>query len=200
MYQVIMIEPGVHPDTYIHIRILMGMVTSLALARLLTGLARFVQHPGRLRVHWIHIGWVAFLLLAVLRFWWFEYTLSAVSSWNFARFVFVTGFAALHFFLATMLFPDDISEFDGYRGYMEARRGWFFGLVAALLTVDLIDTLLKGHEYYSRLAFGFPWADLLLIAGALLATRLASNTYNVIYLGACLLSQVLWVLFRTGSM
>tara|TARA_R110002126_G_scaffold161966_3_gene309851 strand:+ start:612 stop:1199 length:588 start_codon:yes stop_codon:yes gene_type:complete len=195
-----MIEPSVHPDTYIHIRILMGMVTSLALARLLTGLARFVQHPGRIRVHWIHIGWVFFLLLAVLRFWWFEYTLSNVSAWNFGRYIFVTGFAALHFFLATMLFPDDMSEFDGYQGYMEARRGWFFSLVAALLIIDLMDTLLKGQQYYAQLAFGFPWADIVLITGALLATRLASKAYNVIYLGACLASQVLWVVFRTAQM
>ena len=195
-----MIDHGVHPDTYIHIRILMGMVTSLALARLLSGLAKFVQHPGRVRVHWVHIGWVTVLLLAVLRFWWFEYTLSSVSSWNFGRFVFVTGFAALHFFLATMLFPDDMAEFDGYKGYMEARRGWFFGLIAALLTVDLMDTLLKGQAYYSQLAFGFPWADMLLIAGALFATRITSKTYNFAFLGVCLASQVLWVIFRAGIM
>ncbi|OEF25150.1 hypothetical protein [Vibrio rumoiensis] len=195
-----MIDQNIHPDTYFHIRVILGMVTSLAVARLLTGLARFVQHPGRIRVHWLHIGWVVFLFLEVLRFWWFEYTLSSIATWSFARYSFVTGYAALHFFLATMLFPDDMSEFDGYKGYMEARRGWFFGLVAALLTVDLIDTLLKGQVYYSHLALGFPLPEIILIIGSLGAMRITNKVYNISYIWVCLITQVLWILFRTGSM
>lgn len=191
-----MIEQGAHLDTYFHIRVILGMVTSLAVARLLAGLAKFVQHPGCIKVHWIHIGWVAFLLLAVLRFWWFEYTLSSLTSWSFARYSFVIGYAALHFFLATMLFPDEMSEFDGYRGYMEARRGWFYGLVAAFFTVDLMDTLLKEKAYYSSLAFGFPWLEIALIIGALISTQITNKTYNIVYLWTCLTAQILLIVFR----
>lgn len=189
-------EPGAHLDTYFHIRVILGMVTSLAVARLLAGLAKFVQHPGRTKVHWIHIGWVVFLLLAVLRFWWYEYTLSSLTTWSFARYSFVIGYAALHFFLATMLFPDDISEFDGYKGYMEARRGWFYGLVAAFFTIDFIDTLLKGEAYYASLGFGFPWVEIVLIVGALLSTKLVNKTYDIVYLWVCLSSQILWIVLR----
>lgn len=194
-----MIEQSIHLDTYFHIRVILGMVTSLAVTRLLTGLARFVQHPGRVRVYWLHISWVVFLLLEVLRFWWFEYTLESVTTWNFARYAFVTGYAALHFFLATMLFPDDMSEFNGYKGYMEARRGWFFGLVATLLTVDLIDTLLKGPEYYSHLALAFPAPEMLLITGAVLASKINSIAYNYLYVLLCLTTQILLIVFRTSD-
>ena len=192
-------ESSIHLDTYFHIRVILGMVTSLAITRLLTGLARFMQHPGRVHVYSLHIGWVVFLLLEVQRFWWFEYTLASVTEWNFARYAFVTGYAALHFFLATMLFPDDMSEFNGYKGYMEARRGWFFGLVAALLTVDLIDTLLKGQEYYSHLALAFPAPEIVLITGAIIAAKINNKTYNQLYLLLCLTTQILLIVFRTGS-
>ena len=37
-------------DLFQHIRLILGMVTSLALARLLNGLARFIQHPTKIKI------------------------------------------------------------------------------------------------------------------------------------------------------
>jgi len=37
-------------DQFVHIRIIIGIVTGLTVTRLLTGLARFVQHPSRDRI------------------------------------------------------------------------------------------------------------------------------------------------------
>ncbi len=54
-----------------HVRIVIGMVKGLSLTRLLSGLARFVQHPGRLRIYPAHIIWTVFILLFVTHFWWF---------------------------------------------------------------------------------------------------------------------------------
>jgi hypothetical protein len=41
------VAPPVDPQIFSHIRVVMGMVISLSMARLLTGLALFVQHPGK---------------------------------------------------------------------------------------------------------------------------------------------------------
>ncbi|WP_234841668.1 hypothetical protein [Sinorhizobium meliloti] len=38
------------PAIFSHIRVVMGMVISLSLARLLSGVALFVQHPGKTKV------------------------------------------------------------------------------------------------------------------------------------------------------
>jgi len=40
-------DPQLAHDQFIHVRIIIGIVTGLSVTRLLTGLARFVQHPVR---------------------------------------------------------------------------------------------------------------------------------------------------------
>jgi hypothetical protein len=69
----IMDTPAVHPDVFVHIRIIVGMVLGLSLTRLVTGLTRFVQHPKREQIYPIHFGWVLFMLLSIVYFWWFEF-------------------------------------------------------------------------------------------------------------------------------
>ena len=46
-------------DIFPHIRIVMGMVIGLGVTRLLSGVARIVQHPGQYRLYPVHLAWVA---------------------------------------------------------------------------------------------------------------------------------------------
>lgn len=66
------------PAVFSHIRVVMGMVVSLSLARLLSGLALFVQHPGKTRVYWIYLGWVLFMFAFLVHFWWWGFHLHAL--------------------------------------------------------------------------------------------------------------------------
>ena len=59
-------DPQLAHDQFVHIRIIIGIVTGLSVTRLLTGLARFVQHPVRDRIYLVHLAWAFFLLLAVV--------------------------------------------------------------------------------------------------------------------------------------
>ena len=45
------------PEVFLHIKVVMGMVISLSLARVLTGVAGIVQHPGKAKVYAVHLGW-----------------------------------------------------------------------------------------------------------------------------------------------
>lgn len=184
------------PEAFFHIRLVLSMITSLAVARLLTGLARFVQHPKREAIYVLHIVWVGLLLIAVLRFWWFEYALTQGETLTFTRFAFVSGFATLHFLLATLLFPDDIREYDGFRGYFEARRSWFFGLLALLFAIDMIDTWLKGDAYINLTSPGYPFPSLCLIAGALLSVFISNRIWNFVFLTFALSMQIVWILWH----
>ena len=56
------------PDVYTHIRIVISMVVGLGIARLLTGMARFVQHPGRIRIYPVHLAWAVSILLFLVDF------------------------------------------------------------------------------------------------------------------------------------
>ncbi len=46
-----------------HLRLIVGMVLSLSVARLLNGVAKIVQHPTKIPVYSVHLGWVFVMLL-----------------------------------------------------------------------------------------------------------------------------------------
>lgn len=183
-------------DVYFHIRMVISMVTGLSLTRLLTGLAKFVQHPGRDRVYLVHLGWVLFLLLAVLHFWWFEFSLTRVERWSFAYYIFVVSYGALHFFLAVLLFPDQMSEYSGYRDYFHARQGWFYGLLALFVVIDTADTALKGRVYFEELGPLYPWRQGALALLALAGTRLKAGRGHLALVGLALAIQAGWIGWR----
>jgi hypothetical protein len=140
--------PPIDPNHFIHVRMVLSMVVSLALARLLSGLAKFVQHPQRVAVFDVHLLWSLFMLTFLIHFWWWEFSLIHRPAWTFWTFAFVVGYAAMLYLMCAILFPDDLAEYDGYRGYFMSRRAWFFGLFAWVLLLDIVDTRLKGAAHW----------------------------------------------------
>ena len=110
-------DPQLAHDQFVDVRIIIGIVTGLSVTRLLTGLARFVQHPVRDRIYLVHLAWAFFLLLAIVHFWWFEFGLERIGVWTFAIYLFVICYAALFFFLCALLFPDRMDEYSGFAEY-----------------------------------------------------------------------------------
>lgn len=143
-------------DIYLHIRVIISIIVGLCITTLLSGFARFVQHPRRERPSILHLGWAASLLLWVTHFWWWEFRLASIRSWNFETYLFVIFYAILYFLLSKLLFPDDISEYGGYEQYFLSRRRWFFGLLAGTLVFDYIDTALKGMDYLHSFGIEYP--------------------------------------------
>jgi Ca2+/Na+ antiporter len=143
-------------DIFTHVRVLVGIVLGLGVTRMLAGLAKFVQHPGRKPLYATHLLWIAVLLLSIIHFWWFELGLARVHPWPFELFVFVLFYAFLLYLMTTMLMPDEIDEYESYEDYFISRRAWFFGLLAATVPVDLIDTLVKGPAYFHSLGPEYP--------------------------------------------
>ncbi|MGA7914800.1 MAG: hypothetical protein WCA00_06155 [Candidatus Acidiferrales bacterium] len=43
-------------DMYLLVRVLFSIILGLGISRLLTGVARIVQHPERFRVYWVHLS------------------------------------------------------------------------------------------------------------------------------------------------
>lgn len=188
-------DPSPH-DFFFHIRVFVGIVTGLAVARLLTGLARFVQHPGRLTAYSIHLGWVLFLLLAVVHFWWFEFGLTHVEHWTFNLYFFVICYAALFFFISAVLFPERMEEYAGFAEYFHSRQTWFYGLLGALFAIDVIDTALKGSEHFQSLGPEYPIRQAALFALAVIAMFVKDKRYHAIFVVAALIAQVLWIVRR----
>ncbi|MBA4224375.1 hypothetical protein [Bosea vestrisii] len=143
-------DPQAVNELFPHIRIVIGMVIGLAIARLLTGIARLIQHPKRYRVSLIHLLWVFSLLAELALFWWWEFALSRLSSLTFGTFIFLIVYALTLFLLCALLFPEDLDEYADYEDYFLNRRRWFFGLFALIFVLDVVDTALKGPARWNH--------------------------------------------------
>jgi hypothetical protein len=166
--------PQSSSDLFLHIRVVISIIVGLCITTLLSGFARFVQHPKRAKVSILHLGWAASLLLSLIHFWWWEFRLTLVSQWTFAIYFFIILYAILFYFLCTLLFPSDLKDYSGYEDYFLSRRKWFFGFLAATFVADVIDTSLKGSGYLHSFGVEYP----IRIAAGLIVCIIAMFTKN----------------------
>lgn len=181
------------PDAFSHVRLILGFVVSLSLARLLTGLARFVQHPGKLKPDAVHLLWTASILILLVHFWWWEFWLGTIAVWTFAHYTFLLLFVLQLFLLTTLLFPDNIAEYAGYGDYFMDRRAWFFGLFASVQVFDMIDTLIKGANHASQYDWSYWAQDGLTFAFAIAAIFIANRIYQLAFVILNLVVQIWFI-------
>jgi hypothetical protein len=142
-----------------YIVVLTGVVIGLALTHLMQGVAKIIEHPTRVRIWWVHLGWVAYMFVNAVFWWWWEYRLRLIGSWTFQLYAFVVGYAFFIYLICAVLFPSEIAPYLGFKDYFMARRRWFFGMLIAWLAVDLLDTWAKGSAYFHSLGLEYPIAQ-----------------------------------------
>lgn len=140
----------VSAEIFPHMRVLLGTVIGLGMARLLLTIAGIIQHPQRAKLSALHLMWVGSVLLELILFWWWEFALFKFSQWNFGIAVFLVMYAVLLFLIAALLSPDNLSDYRGYEDFFIKRRKWFFGLFAAVAVFDAVDTTLKGAQHWQE--------------------------------------------------
>lgn len=182
------------PDLFPHIRIVLGMVIGLGVARLLSGVAKILQHPKRYRLYPLHFAWACSVMLMLVHFWWWEFGLSKVEVWSFGKYFFVFSYAVTLFLLCALLFPDNLEEYRSYEEFFYERRGWFFGVLATTYILDIGDTLMKGTAH--QLSFGpeylirTPLIILLCIIAAVVKNRVFHTIFLIFKFGY----QIYWIL------
>lgn len=181
-------------DLFFHIRVIVGVVMGLSVTRLLTGVARFVAHPGSEPVYPVHLGWVLYLLLAVIHFWWFEFGLARVQHWTFDVYFFVVFYAILFFLTAAVLLPDRLGEHAGFADYFHNRQKWFYGLLAGLFVTDLADTALKGLDHFFAFGIEYPIRQGILFVLAFIAMFVRDRRYHGFFVAVALVAEVEWIL------
>jgi len=186
-------------DLYLHVKVLFGMIVGLSVAHLLKGVAGIVQHPKRFRVYWVHLVWVLFLFLYLIHFWWWEFNLARVREWTFPLYFFVALYAVLLYLLCTLFFPEQIGEYDGFKGYFYSRRQWIFALMAALFVADIVDTLLKGPAYFHRLGYAYDIRTAAFLVLSLLAILIKRPWFHAAFAVFALLYEIAFILemYRT---
>lgn len=184
---------SIDPNYFIHVRIVLSMVVSLSIARLLSGLAKFVQHPDRTKVYSVHIIWVFFMLILLIHFWWWEFALSHISTWQFGTFAFVIGYASLLYLLCAILFPDNLFGYTGYNEYFTSRRSWFFGILALVYVCDYFDTWLKGSSYLAGRGAEYPIRTLGVVLLCMAAIKIKNLRFHQVFAAGLLLYEISWI-------
>ena len=180
-------------DVFPHIRIVMGMVIGLGVTRLLSGVARIVQHPGQYPLYPVHLLWVASVLLMLVHFWWWQFGLYGIATWTFGIYLFVLVYAVALFLLCAFLFPESMQDYKSYEDFFYARRGWFFGLLAATYLLDVIDTLIKGEEHFARFGTEYLIRTPLFVVLCLVAMRTDDRRFHTGFVAFTLIYQVSWI-------
>lgn len=185
-----------NPAEFFHVRVIIGVVTGLAVTRILNGLARFTVPRAPAKAYAVHIAWAVFMLLMIVHFWWLEFALGQVQRWTFELYAFLIVFAALHFLTAAVLFPDRADALSDAEAYFYESRNWFFGLLIALLVLDLADTATKGLEHARALGLGYAARQATLIAIAIGGLTTSHRQSHAVLAGMAIAAEAAWIAHR----
>jgi hypothetical protein len=136
-------------EVFLHVRVLLGTIIGLGITRLIMNLAGTIQHPKR-KVSLLHLLWVISMIIELVLFWWWQFSLTRVEGWTFAVTAFIIAYAMLLLLIASLLTPDNIAEYSGHEDFFLKRRFWFFGFFALVGVFDQIDNALKSGAYAQR--------------------------------------------------
>ncbi|WP_339489109.1 hypothetical protein [Pseudomonas sp. EL_65y_Pfl2_R95] len=184
---------AIDPQAFVHVRIVVGVVTGLSVTRLLSGLSRFVQHPELNQIYLPHLVWTAFLILFVIHFWWFEFALFRVEHWEFEEYFFVLGYAALIFFTSALLFPDHMGEYLGFADYFHSRQRWFYALLGTIFIMDVLDSMMKGMEHFRALGVIYPFRQIGLCGLCIVAACVKHRMFHLCFAIVALIAEVWWI-------
>lgn len=181
-------------DMFEYVAVLTSIVIGLAIAHLLQGMARLIQHHHEERIYWVHLAWTFHMFLLTVFWWWWEFGLGAVEVWTFQLYLFVVLYAVVLYLLCALLFPASLSGYDGYKDYFYSRRSWFFGLLIVAHLADVGDSWLKGAEYFAGLGTEYLVSMLarLILFGA--AIFIKNERFQAILAVSLLLYQLSWAL------
>ena len=177
-----------------YILALMSIVVGLAMTQLLSGAAEIAQHSRPIRTYWIHTGWMIYLFLTLIHFWWWEFGLLRIQSWTFIAYAFVICFAVLLYFLVALLVPQHLSDQADLKEYYYQQRTWFFGTMALIQLVDFGDTLVKGWGYFLSLGPEYPVRNLGIILLSMIAIRTRKEWFHGSMIVLFVAYQLFWIM------
>lgn len=183
-------------EVYLHVKVFLGLILGLGIAHLLRGIALILQHPEKNKAYWVHLAWTLFLFLYLIHFWWWEFSLARIEHWTFPLYFFFIFYATLAYLICTLLFPDRITEYSGYRDYFYSRKNWFFALMVLLFLADIADTFLKGPAYRHALGISYDIRTALFLLLGLFAIWSKSPLFHSIFVVFANIYEIFYILNR----
>ena len=126
-----------------YIGVLVSVIMGLGITHLATGTSKTIQHRDTVRFYLPHTLWTFNVLIYILLIWWGMFWWSGHEDWYAYEYLFITLYAIVLFFLASILFPWDMEpDIDLEASFFRNRR-WFFGGLTLAWLIDIPETLAK---------------------------------------------------------
>jgi hypothetical protein len=190
-------------DPFTHIKSVLAIVLGLSIAHLLQSTLNLVLHRGNKKAYWVHMLWVFYVFLIILHFWWWEYNLTGIKIWSFLEYLFVTLYIINFYAIAYVIFPSNITDYqDSYRVYFYSRKNWFFAFLGFSFLLDIVDTLIKGKQYFMHSGTEYEMRILLHIVLCLLAIKFDNKKFQaalVIFFIAYEIFYIAWSIPYIGN-
>ena len=129
--------------------VIVSIVIAIAITEVLATWGRMIRYRRRVRPYWVHVGWMALVLLLAIQFWWSLWEIREWPGWNYFQYV----LSLVPFFtlvvLTFLLCPDMAAEGHGeLETYFFENASWFFALVTAfILQLMVINPLLRDEPW-----------------------------------------------------
>jgi hypothetical protein len=180
-------------EVFTHIKYVIGITLSFSLAHLLKGTVKFIQHPNRVKPYLTHLLWVAYMYLTLVHFWWWEYKLNSVTTWYFFAYFFIVLYITCYYVICSILYPDDINDYDGYKDYFFSRKNWLFSFLAIAFLADIVDTLLKGKEYFYHIGYEAPMRGIVHFLLCLVAIKVKNPKFHLVLVILFIIYEILFI-------
>jgi hypothetical protein len=181
-------------DPFTHIKSVLAIVLGLSLAHLLQGTLNLVLNPGKKKGYWIHYSWVFYIFLMILHFWWWEFNLTAIKRWSFLEYLFVTLYIINFYAIVYVIYPNNLSDYgDSYKNYFYSRRKWFFSFLGFSFLLDIIDTLIKGKQYFFHSGSEYDFRILLSTLLCIISIKISNRNFHAFLVVFFILYEIFYI-------
>jgi hypothetical protein len=136
-------------DLFEYILVITSVVYALALAQLLSGVARLSQSDAAVRLFLPHTLWVVVLFGSVLMFWWAGWEFRSVE-WAFPKYLYTMITPIFMFYAAALIIPTPVNEKEVIleEHFSKIRAPVIWSLFVALITQFLDGPILAGEPWW----------------------------------------------------
>lgn len=165
------------------------IIVGLGIALLVRSVGQMIEGAGRIRLYWVHTGWLLLIFVTHVMSWFFLWKYHGITQWKVPEALLLLLVPVL-LYLASHLAVPEIEEYAPERHDMRAyyydrsRYRWIQGLVAAaVIATLLIDALILG-EQTSELSVVNRFVMLAVLAPGIISARPAIHQVQLVLLGA----------------
>jgi hypothetical protein len=98
-----------------------------------------------------------------------------------------------------VIFPNNVSDYeDSYQLYFYSRKNWFYSFLGFSFLLDVIDTLIRGRQYFSHSGSEYDARILLSIILCLLGIKIDNKKFQSALVIFFIIYEIVYIA-RTAS-